>query len=72
MLKPKISLIIAITVLCVAPFTYFIAKQNQIDTAEKLFAEFVKAQKANNFNRMKSISCPTFGSLSAEYNDKVF
>ena len=44
--------------MCVGSLVHFATKQNQINTPERLFVEFVKAKKANNFGRMKSISCP--------------
>jgi hypothetical protein len=77
-MKNKFVLIALITIfvtigLVCSGFSYYnISKQNQVDTADKLFIEFVKAKKDTNEKRIKSLSCPVFPNLPTDYNEKVF
>lgn len=68
----QIVLVISIIYTISVYSLYNITKNKQINTPEKLFSEFTKAQKFSNKEKIKIISCPVFPNLPKEYNDKVF
>ena len=71
-MKYKILLVVSIVVLLLGTTIYYKTKQNQINTPEKLFTEFIKAQKNSDKDNVKRLSCAVFPNLSTEYNNKVF